>query len=132
MLSDAATTPVHPVIFDALDGPVIKAATLRNSGAAGPSGIDAHGWRRLCSSFRSASEELCSSIAILARHLCTTFIDPEMISSLVACCLIALDKRPGVCPIGIGKTVRRIIAKVFLSLIGQLFGVFSFSITACM
>ena len=116
---DAASTPVHPVIFDALDGPVIKAAALRTSGAAGPSGIDAHGWRRLCSSFCSASEELCSSIAILARRLCTTFIDPEMISSLMACRLIALDKRPGVRPIGIGETVRRIIAKAVLSVISN-------------
>ena len=79
-----ATNPVHPVIFDALDGPTIKAAALRTSGAAGPSGIDAHSWRRLCSSFRSASDELCSSIALLARRLCTMFVDPVMISPLSA------------------------------------------------
>ena len=44
LLPDSApTTPVHSVIFDALDGSVIRAAALRTSGAAGPSGIDAHG-----------------------------------------------------------------------------------------
>ena len=32
----ASTTTVHSVIFDALDGPVIRAAALRTSGAAGP------------------------------------------------------------------------------------------------
>ena len=79
-----------------MDGPAIKAAALRTSGAAGPSGIDAHGWRRLCSSFLSASDELYSSIALLARHLCTMFVDPVMIFPLLACWLIALDKRPGV------------------------------------
>lgn len=36
-------TPVHSIIFDVLDGPVIRAATLQTSGAARPSGIDAHG-----------------------------------------------------------------------------------------
>ena len=33
----------HPVIFEALDGSVIRAAALRASGAAGPSGVDAYG-----------------------------------------------------------------------------------------
>jgi len=116
---DFTTTPVHPVIFDVLDGSVVKAAALRTSGAAGPSGIDAHGWRRLCSSFRSASDELCSSIATLAHLLCTTFVDPVIVSPLMACRLIALDKRPGVRPIGIGETVRHIIAKAVLSVISD-------------
>ena len=38
----------HSVIFYALDGSAIRAAALRTSGAAGPSGMDAYGWRRLC------------------------------------------------------------------------------------
>ena len=54
----------HPIIFEALDGSVIRAAALRTSGSAGPSGLDAYGWRRLCSSFQSASDELCCSLAI--------------------------------------------------------------------
>ena len=77
---DDATTPFHPVIFDVLDGPVIKAVALRISGAAGPFGIDAHGWRRLCSLFHSASDELCSSIVLLACCLSTKFVDPVIIS----------------------------------------------------
>ena len=89
------TIPVHSVIFDMLDGSVIRAAALQTSGAAGTSGVDAHGWRRL-PSFHSASDELCSALAILARRLCTTFVDPIIISPLMACRLIALDKNPGV------------------------------------
>lgn len=38
----------HPVIFEALDGSVIHAAALRTSGAVGPLGVDAYGWRCLC------------------------------------------------------------------------------------
>ena len=44
-------------------------------------------------------------------------MDPDGIDGLVACRLIALDKCPGVCPIGIGEVVRRIIAKAVLSIV---------------
>jgi len=44
-------------------------------------------------------------------------VDPDGIDGLVACRLIALDKCPGVCPIGIGEVVRRIIAKAVLSIV---------------
>jgi len=37
-----------------------------------------------------------------------------LLSSLLACRLIALDKHPGIRPIGIGDTARRIIAKAVL------------------
>ena len=84
------------------------------TGSAGPSGIDAHGWRRLCTSFKGASSELCHSLALVARRICTSYVDPKSISPLLACRLIALDKNPGVRPIGIGDTVRRIIAKAVL------------------
>ena len=55
---------------------------------------------------------------MLARRLCTSFVDPSIISPLVACRLIALDKNPGVRLIGVGEVVRHIIAKAILSIIG--------------
>lgn len=39
---------VHPVIFESIDASVIRTAAMNITGSAGPSGIDAHGWRRLC------------------------------------------------------------------------------------
>jgi len=117
LISDSTVPDYHPVIFDDLDGNVVREAALHTSGAAGPSGVDAYGWRRLCSAFGSVSGELCCSIAALARRLCTSFIDPLIVSPLVACRLIALDKNPGVRPIGVGEVVRRIIAKAALSII---------------
>ena len=62
--------------------------------------------------FKSTSNDLCHSLALLAKRLCTTFVDPK---ALLACRLIALDKCPGVRPIGICETARRIIAKATLS-----------------
>ena len=48
-------------------------------------------------------------------ELCTTPTDPRCVSPLLACRLIALDKNPGVRPIGIGETPRRIIAKALIA-----------------
>ena len=103
-----------PVVFDQITASSIRCAALRTKGAAGPSGIDAHGWRRLCTSFKSASHDLCHALAAIAKRLCTTFVAPEGIAPLLACRLIALDKCPGVRPIGICETPRRIIAKAVL------------------
>ena len=71
----------------------------------------------MCTSHREASNDLCKSIAAVTRRLCSEFVDPEGLSALVACRLIAhaLDKNPGVRPIGISETHRRIIARALLS-----------------
>ena len=106
---------VHPVIFDQINASLIRSTSLHTRGAAGPSGLDAYAWRRLCTSFKTASHALCHALALTARRLCTTLLDPSSISSLLACRLIALDKNPGVRPIGIGETARRIIAKAVLA-----------------
>ena len=110
--------PIHPIVFDALDTATIRTAALHTNGAAGPSGLDAHCWRRLCSSFSGASNELCHSLAKVAIRICTSFVDPRCTSPLLACRLIAINKNPGVHPIGICQTARRIIAKAVLSIVG--------------
>ena len=68
----------------------------------------------MCTSYKSAYNELYQSLAATARRLCTCFV---VVSVCLACRLIALSKNPGVRPIGIGETVRRIIAKSVLSVI---------------
>ena len=112
-------TDVHPVLFESLDAAMIRSAALHTNGAAGPSGLDALGWRRLCTSFKSPSSELCHSLALVAKRLCTELVDPASIAPLMASRLIALDKNPGVRPIGIGDTARRIIAKAILNITRQ-------------
>ena len=88
-------------------------------GAAGPSGVDARGWRCLCTSFHPASVDLCCSLAMVARRICTSFVDPSTLQPLLNSRLIALDKNPGVQPIGIGETSRWIISMAILSVLKQ-------------
>ena len=107
----------HPIIFDSIDASLIRSTALRTSGTAGPSGLDAHAWRRLCTTFKAASNSLCQSLAEVARRLCSSFVDPQALAPFLACRLIALDKCPGVRPIGIGNTARRIITKAVLLII---------------
>ena len=96
ILQEETETP-HPIIFESLDANVIRSAALKVTGAAGPSGLDAHEWRRLCTSHKGASRDLCSSLASVARRI---FVDPVSVGPLLASRLIALDKHPGVRPIG--------------------------------
>ena len=103
-----------PVVFDQITASSIRSAALRTKRAADPSGIDAYGWRRLCTSYKSASHDLCHALAAIAKRLCTTFVASCGVAPLMACRLIALDKCPGVRPIGICETPRRIIAKAVL------------------
>ena len=81
--------------------------------------MDALGWRRLCTSFRTASSDLCRSLASVARCISTSFTDPDALQPILNCRLIAVDKIPGVRSIGIGKTSRRIIAKAILQVVKQ-------------
>ena len=93
-------------------------AALKSQGGASPSELDSQGWRRLRTSFRKASSDLCDSVALLARSICTTTVDPAGLAPLTACRLVALDKCPRVLPVGIGEIIRRIIAKAILHVIG--------------
>ena len=104
------------MIFESLDANVIRSAALRVNGAAGPSGLDSHEWRRLCTSHKGASRDLCASLASVDIRISTSYVHPSSIAPLLACRLITLDKHPGVRPIGIGDTARRIIAKAVLSI----------------
>ncbi len=67
----------------------------------------------------AVSDDVCHSLALLTRRICTTFVDPEGLSPLLACRLIALKKNRGVPPIGICEAVRRIIAKAVLTVTGD-------------
>lgn len=112
-------SPCHPVVFDRLDGVMIREVALHIDGAAGPSGVDAASWRRMCTSFGNASSDLCLALAAVARRISGHLVDPGPLRPLLNSRLIALDKNPGVRPIGIGETSRRIIARAVLRIVQQ-------------
>ena len=107
----------HPVIFEEITGTSILNAALHTDGGAGPSGVDAYAWRRLFGTFQKASADLCKALAKITRRLSSSSVDPEPLKPLVACRLIALDKCPGVRPVGIGEVSCRIINKAILTVI---------------
>ena len=72
---DGCNDQFHPVIFEALDGALIRTAALHTHGAAEPSGLDAFGWRRLCTSYQGGSDDICCSLALVACRLCTSCVD---------------------------------------------------------
>ena len=97
-----------------INGEMVREAALKTKGSGGPSGVDANGFKRMlaCKSFKKASTGLCNAIAVLAKRLCTEFIDPLTIEPILANRLIPLDKGNGeVRPIGVGEVIRRIIGK---------------------
>ena len=120
MVADEAP-PVHDILFDPIDATLIRTAALKTSGSAGPSGLDAYSWRRLCTCHQQASRDLCQALAEVAKHLFTQFVDPASVAPFLACRLIALDKNPGVRPtcIGVCDTARCIITKAIPMTIGS-------------
>ena len=96
----------YPVICDDLNGSFIRSTALRTSGAAGLSRMDSSAWIGMCSSFHDASSELCTTMAMVGKRICTLYVDPMGLRAFVACRLIALDKCPSVRPIAIGEGVR--------------------------
>ena len=108
---------VEPVLFDSIDTEAIRRSASTTKGGTGPSGMTDALWARLlCSrTFHRESDALAHAVARMTRRLCTTFVDPNTISTLVACRLIALNKNPGIRPIGIGEILRRIIGRTVVS-----------------
>ena len=109
--------PLNNCIFEAIDTSLIKKVACQTQGASGSSGVDAFAWKRMCTSFGSASNNLCHALASVAKRLCTTQVAPQGLSALVACRLIPLDKCPGIRPIAIGEVARRIIAKAIMQVV---------------
>ena len=112
-----------PVVFTNIDESSIAKAAMRTRGAAGPSGLDADGWRRILISknFGEAGKDLRTALANMSKILCTKeIVFPEnnqiKLEAYIACRLIPLNKKPsGIRPIGIGEVLRRIIGKAVIA-----------------
>ena len=100
--------------FDAINGEMIFRAAKYTKGSAGPSQTDAEFFKFILThkKFRDESQDLRNEIARFARNVASKHISPQFLDAYVNCRLIQLDKCPGVHPIVVGETLRRIVGKV--------------------
>ena len=105
--------PAESYTYDRIDEMCIKRAALKTKGSAGPSGMHADMFRSILCSNKHAKEskDLREQIALLTRQLSINAYHPSLLEPLVACRLIPLAKNPGIRPIGVGETLRRIMGK---------------------
>ena len=90
----------------------VQKVAWRIQGGAGPGGTLALHWQDFLLRYGAHSERLRDAMAELARRLENTIVEWDDIRALMASRLLALDKCPGVRPIGVGEVPRRILGKV--------------------
>ena len=78
---DMVDAPIyHPVVFDTITGDSVRTAVLKCGGGAGPSGLDAAAWQRMCTAYKGRSHDLGNAVALLARRICTGGINSKHVS----------------------------------------------------
>ena len=77
IIKDEIPPFVNPAIFNILIDQSIMKAAIKTRGTSGPSGMDTNAWRRILvsKSFGQSSKDLCSSIAKMAKTMCTNVED---------------------------------------------------------
>ena len=119
ILFDGNPGVVNPIRFEALTPNLLQRVALQCKGSAGPSGLNADAWRRFCLSFKGASTKLCQALAGFAHLIATHSLEASTLVPFLSCRLIALNKNPGVRPIGVCEVVRCIVTKAILRVVGN-------------
>ncbi len=93
---------------------VVKVVAKRLSGSAGIRGMDSHALTHWLLSFGKASCKLHLALASVGCWISNEIPPWAAYQALMAGCLVALDKFPGIHPLGIGETWRRLCDKLTL------------------
>ena len=88
------------------------------SGAAGPDGVDSSHLRSWLLQF-GPPLTLRHEVGELTNWLASSAPSWGSYCALMACRLVALDKQPGVRPLGVGNALRRLMAKLVLCVVGE-------------
>ena len=86
------------------------------AGALGAEAIEQNNWLLL---FGYASEEFRVVVSDLVDWMANSPPPCYSYRALMACCLVALNKRPGVRPVRIGETINQAIAKLAMRVMGD-------------
>ena len=109
----------QPIFYSALDGDLVKKCVLRTQGGAGVSQQEDSLWHIMVSSFKEASSTLCNVVSEVAHRLATEYVDPDALEALLANRGIAIDKCPGLRPVGVEEILRRVIGKAVMHVTGE-------------
>ena len=115
------TYPNNPLVMvpvDIIDN-VVSAVAGRLSGVAGPEGTDSVSLQHWLLRFREASGELRQIVAQFGECLSNGRPPWAAYCAMMSGRLIALDKIPGIKPVGIGETWRRLLEKCLLRVTGK-------------
>ena len=89
----------------------------RIQGSAGPGGCDACHWQDGLLRYGAHSSRLRDAVAAFSHRLGNTIVPWNLVRALVSYRLIALDKCPGVRPVGVGETLDRLWIRLFVWLL---------------
>ena len=110
--------PPEMVPVDITDN-VVAAVAVRISGGAGPGGADSVSLQHWLLRFGAASRKLRLIVADFGKLLSNGRPPWAAYCAMMSGRLITLDKSPGIRPVGIGETWRRLLAKHLLRVTGQ-------------
>jgi hypothetical protein len=97
----------------------VESVARKLSGSAGPGGIDSVGLSHLLLQFGKTSYKLREAVADFTRWMANELPPWAAYRAMIASRCVALDKCPGVRPVGIGEIWRRLQAKCLLLAAGE-------------